>query len=284
MKRIALMSDIHGNYKALEAFLKYIESNPVDGIICLGDYVTDAPYPQRLMSLLYTMKEQYPCYLLRGNREEYLLENLGNCKGWKPSSANGILLYTLQQLTEKDLNFFASLPTERILQLEGGPELYICHGTPGRVRGNVDTEPDLREKALCGLPCRYLLGGHSHHQELYEYGEKTYINPGSLGLAIDGVGRRAQFAILTLSCGNCRAELLSVSYDVEAFLRDYGESGVDRLGMTLNKAVKKTLVTGINYFYLCIQAMEAEAAKAGKTSISEMPEECWQKLEERFGL
>lgn len=96
MKRIALMSDIHGNYKALEAFLKYIESNPVDGIICLGDYVTDAPYPQRLMSLLYTMKEQYPCYLLRGNREEYLLENLGNCKGWKPSSANGILLYTLQ--------------------------------------------------------------------------------------------------------------------------------------------------------------------------------------------
>ena len=43
MKRLALISDVHGNYKALEAFLEYIEEHPVDGIICLGDYVTDSP-------------------------------------------------------------------------------------------------------------------------------------------------------------------------------------------------------------------------------------------------
>ena len=36
MKRIALISDIHGNYKALEAFLQYIAGHPVEGIICLG--------------------------------------------------------------------------------------------------------------------------------------------------------------------------------------------------------------------------------------------------------
>ena len=37
MKRIALISDIHGNYKALEAFLQYIAGHPVEGIICLWD-------------------------------------------------------------------------------------------------------------------------------------------------------------------------------------------------------------------------------------------------------
>ena len=37
MIKIAVISDIHGNYKALEAFLKYIEEHTVDGIICLGD-------------------------------------------------------------------------------------------------------------------------------------------------------------------------------------------------------------------------------------------------------
>lgn len=47
MVRYALISDIHGNYKALEAFLNYIEEQSIDGIICLGDYVTDSPYPQK---------------------------------------------------------------------------------------------------------------------------------------------------------------------------------------------------------------------------------------------
>ena len=54
MKKLALISDVHGNYKALEAFLEYIEVHPVDGIICLGDYVTDSPYPERTMELLKT--------------------------------------------------------------------------------------------------------------------------------------------------------------------------------------------------------------------------------------
>lgn len=50
--KLAVISDVHGNYKALEAFLAYIGKNPVDGIVCLGDYVTDSPYPQRTMELL----------------------------------------------------------------------------------------------------------------------------------------------------------------------------------------------------------------------------------------
>ena len=49
MARYALISDIHGNFKALEAFLEYIQGNPVDGIISLGDYVTDGPYPEKIM-------------------------------------------------------------------------------------------------------------------------------------------------------------------------------------------------------------------------------------------
>lgn len=75
MKRLALISDVHGNYKALEAFLEYIEEHPVDGIICLGDYVTDSPYPERTMELLHKMRETRDCCMLRGNREDYLLDN-----------------------------------------------------------------------------------------------------------------------------------------------------------------------------------------------------------------
>ena len=284
MKKIALVSDIHGNYRALEAFLDFLADRPVDGIICLGDYVTDSPYPERTMVLLREMRKRYPCYMLRGNREDYLLNNRDNRENWKPSSANGVLLYTLQHLTGGDLDFFASLPTERELQIEDCPPLYICHGTPGRVRGNVDWEPGLREKVLHELSCSYLLGGHSHHQEQFEYEGKIYINPGSLGIAFDGVGKRAQFALLTGTASQWQAEFFSISYDVESFLRDFSESGVDEVGMTLSKAVKKNILTGRNYFFECIIAMEQEAGKAGVLSIADMPEEIWRKMEDRFEL
>lgn len=284
MKRLALISDVHGNYKALEAFLEYIEGHPVDGILCLGDYVTDSPYPERTMELLHKMREKHDCCMLRGNREDYLLNNVGNREGWKPSSANGTLYYTLQHMQPEDLAFFASLPTERELRIEGCPVLYLCHGTPGRVRGNVHEEAGLKEKVMEALVYPYLLGGHSHHQEIDRMYGKTYINPGSLGFAVDGVGRRAQFAILTGMSEKWEAEFLSISYDVDGYLRDFTESGVDEIGMTLNKAIKKSLVTGVNYFYHCILAMEARAKEMGLDSMTEAPESEWEKLVERFGL
>ncbi len=282
--KIALISDIHGNYKALGAFLDYLKRHPADAVVSLGDYVTDGPYPERTMALLYGMREKYTCYMIRGNREDYILDNVGNKEGWKPSSANGTLYYTFQHITEADRAFFASLPTEREVRMEGCPPLYICHGTPGRVRGNVHQEEGLKEKVLAGLQYRYLLGGHSHHQEIDILQGKTYINPGSLGFAVDGVGRRAQFAVLTGNEKGWEAEFEAIPYDVDGYLRDFTESGVDEIGMTLNKAIKKSLVTGVNYFFRCILAMEAEAKEQGLASMTELPETAWEKLAERFEL
>ena len=82
----------------------------------------------------------------------------------------------------------------------------------------------------------------------------TYINPGSLGLAIDGVGRKAQFAVLTgregtdNKAGSWEVQFLSIEYDVEGFLKDFQASGIDEIGMTLNKAVKKS-------YYECAAAL-----------------------------
>lgn len=284
MTKIALISDIHSNYKALEAFLAFLDSHPVDAIICLGDYVTDGPYPERTIAMIREMQKHHSCYLIRGNREDYLLNNLDNHQGWKPSSNNGILLYTLHQLSNQDIEFLGSLPTERQVQIDGCPDLYICHGVPGRVRGNVETDKGLREQVLKELPSRYLLGGHSHHQELYCLGEKTYINPGSLGMAIDGVGKRAQFAVLTGDSRGWQTEFFAIPYDVEGYLKVFAESGVDKIGMSLSKAVKKSLVTGINYFYECILEVAEEAKRMGLSDLSQVPEVFWQELEDKFDL
>lgn len=284
IKRVAVISDIHGNYKALEAFMEYLQEHPVDGVICLGDYMTDAPYTERTMALLYRLQELYPCYMLRGNREDYLLDNVDNHENWKPSSANGTLYYTSLHVTERDMEFFKSLPTERELALEGCPAMYLCHGTPGKVRGNMEVDEGLREQVMSDLPYDYLLGGHSHHQEVYVQDGKTYINPGSLGLAIDGVGRQAQFAVLTGSKDGWQAECHSIAYDIDSYLQDFALSGVEEMGMTLTKAIKKTLLTGVNYFFKCVLAMQDAAKEAGVSSFTLMPEEAWRRLEEKFKL
>lgn len=284
MKKLAVISDIHSNFKALEAFLDFLKDHPVDGIICLGDYVTDGPYPKRTLTLIHEMQKRWTCYLIRGNREDYLLDNLDNHLGWKPSSNNGALFYTLNQLGQEEFAFLASLPTERPVKIKGCPDLYICHGVPGRVRGNMRTEPELKNQVLKNLQGRYLLGGHSHHQEIFRQEEKTYINPGALGLAIDGVGKRAQFAILIGDSQGWQAEFFSISYDVKGYLEAFAESGVDEMGMSLSKAVRKSLVTGVNYFFECILEAVEESRKMGLDDLSQVPEAFWRQLEDKFGL
>lgn len=276
--KLAVISDIHGNYKALEAFLAYAEQMQPDGIICLGDYVTDSPYPERTMTLLYDMMQTYRCYMVRGNREEYLINNVRKPQGWKPSSSTGALWYTAAHVGQEDIRFFESLKICDLLKISGFPALTICHGSPDEVRGNFEENPALKDACLKKLETDFLLGGHSHHQETdVRYG-KTYVNPGSLGLAIDGVGRQAQFAVLKGENGTWVPELFSIPYDADGFLKDFTASGLDEYGMVLNRAIKKTLVTGVNYFYHSV----TEAWKISGMPVNETSEEVWQQVAKRL--
>lgn len=284
---LAVISDIHGNYKALEAFLDYITQLSIDGIICLGDYVTDSPYPQRTMELIYKMREQYTCYMLRGNREDYIIDNSERDQGWKPSSSNGALYYTAKHLLDKDIAFFKSLPTADTVVIEGYPPITICHGTPDNVKGSTLLEKHLREQVLVNASTDYVMGGHSHNQEIYKqksvqqgHPVRVYLNPGSLGLAIDGVGRHAQFAIVEGNKHKWIPTLYSISYDVDGFLQDFTCSGLDEYGIILNRAIKKTLMTGINYFYKSI----VRVSELSGEPIPKISEEIWQQVATELDL
>lgn len=279
-KIFAVISDVHGNYKALETFLEYCNNYSVDGIIGLGDYVTDSPYPERTIALLKQMREKYPCYMVRGNRENYLIENYYDDKGWKPSSANGCFYYTSKQLSKEDIEFLESLPEEMQVNVEGCPELFICHGIPGNVRGNVGFSPELKETALHSIKGDYLFGGHSHIQEVYKLGDKTYMNPGCLGYTLDGIGRHVQFAMIFGSDDEWNIELNSIPYEAEPFLQDFHESGLDKLGFVLNRAVKKTVITGKNHVLECVTEVEKETGLPPHL----VPENVWEKVAQRLGV
>lgn len=181
--KLAVISDLHGNYYALAKVLAFLRSQEIDGIIGLGDFVTDGPFPQRMMRVLREMQEEFPCYLVRGNREEYLLENIRHPQNWKAgSSTSGLLDYTFRNLTGQDLEFFEHLPTDGVLVgkiNESGrlipvfvpqeeitpdtcreslfPALRLCHGAPGELRGNFGLHPELLLSHLKNLDAAILL-------------------------------------------------------------------------------------------------------------------------------
>ena len=95
MFKIAIMGDIHSNHSALETCIRHALDRDVDEFIFLGDYVSDCPYPQRTMKIIYEMKEKYCCHFIRGNREDYMLNHRNHPEErWTYSSASGNLLYT----------------------------------------------------------------------------------------------------------------------------------------------------------------------------------------------
>lgn len=302
--KLAVISDLHGNYYALREVMVFLRGQEIDGIIGLGDFVTDGPFPQRMMEALREMQKEFPCYLVRGNREEYLLENLRQPQNWKAgSSTSGLLDYTFRNLTAQDLEFFAQLPTDGVLigKQDGNhlvpvfvpqeeitpdtcrtslfPALRLCHGAPGEIRGNFGLHPELLLPRLEHLDASLLLGGHSHKQEQKEHAGKTYLNPGSLGLALDGVGGHAHFAILTLENNVWQTELFQLPYDLEGYLAEFDRAGLETHGSVLARSLKRTLTCGVNYFYLTVKRVR-ELADA--LALTDLEESLWEKAEKEL--
>ena len=67
---IAVLSDIHGNYISLQKCLEHAITRGADTFIFLGDYLGELAYPQKTMSALYSLKEKYKCFFIRGNKED----------------------------------------------------------------------------------------------------------------------------------------------------------------------------------------------------------------------
>ena len=61
--KLAIMSDIHGNYRALQSCLEHALAQHVDTYIFLGDYLGEFPYPQKTLKILYELRSKYSCLL-----------------------------------------------------------------------------------------------------------------------------------------------------------------------------------------------------------------------------
>ena len=287
--RYIVISDIHGNWAALEAAVKMLPSLSPDGILFLGDYITDGADPQRIIRTLHQIECVYPCTFILGNREEYFLKNrLNPDPTWQPCSHTGSLWYTAKHLTEEDLEWFAQMPISKVICPHDAPDFMICHGSPvaanDRMLGSKNKEH--REEMIRSIDQNLLICGHSHRQEIYYIDNKRVIFCPSLGLPLmrNGTIPSQHMLQLDLTDGCWECSFLSVNYNIEAYVRDMLASPFASASKVWCRGIAQTLRTQQNVIVDCLVLAHKLAAEDGCTAVVPLPEIYWEKAAAQLGI
>lgn len=225
MPRQAIVSDIHGNFVALQAVLAHIAQQNVDSIICLGDVVGYGPQPCECLDVVADFR-----FTILGNHD---LSALFDPEGFN-AAAEQAIFWTRRKLengTDKEasrrrLDFLCNLPRTR---REGG-NLYVHGSARGPTTEYVFPEdtynPRKMEKIFALVP-EICFQGHTHvpgiftlenqfvrpdeSNHAYEIKDKkAMVNVGSVGQPRDG-DRRSCYVI----ADGRHIEFHRVEYDVE---------------------------------------------------------------------
>ena len=285
--KVGIISDIHSNFRALKVCLDYFEKEQVDYYLFLGDYVSDTPYPQKVLGMLRDFKETHNCRFLRGNREDYFLNHRKNDAHWTNNSASGNLKYTYECLTAEDLDFFESLPITFRFEEEGYPSITCCHGSPTSTRELLYYDRPNLDEYLENLQTDYLIGGHSHQRISYEHAGRTYINTGSCGISIHNAGCAECVLLTGFTSGGqkqFRYDFLSLPYDVNALVADIFESGQYDAAPWFMNANIQTLTTGADRAYLLTELAEQKQKAIDGRIWPDISEECYQEAAQELGI
>jgi diadenosine tetraphosphatase ApaH/serine/threonine PP2A family protein phosphatase len=160
--KIALLSDIHANLRALDACVAHAQEAGAGEFAILGDLVGYGAQPAEVVQRVRDMGKR-GAIVLQGNHDALALG---------PNFASGTMGeagagWTHAQLRTEDLEYLAALP----LTARSGP-VFLVHASadepeawhyvdnPQRAAASLD--------AACADPTiRYVFGGHVHEQTLY---------------------------------------------------------------------------------------------------------------------
>lgn len=284
--KIAVLSDIHGNYVALKACLDVALAQGIDTFVFLGDYVAEFPYPQRTLEILYEMRDKYTCYFIRGNKEDYWITRKydKDCIWRDGNHTVGAMHYTYEHQTEKDISFYQSLKHCETIQIPGAADLVICHGSPDSNTQKLQKDNEVTRKYLEESPHPYIIYGHIHRQGIIECGRVKAINSGAVGVPA-GSGGKTQFMILHQEGIEWREEFYSLDYDRERVLKEIDESGLMEIAPYWTRVTKKLIMDGsVTHGRVLTKAMELCEAAIGSSLWYDIPDVFWEEALRFYGI
>jgi len=280
--KLALISDIHGNHVALKAVLDHVRASGVDGIVFMGDYVTDFPGSHRVLEMVRGAMAEWKCWVLKGNREDYLIEyRRSPIKNWKPGSDTGSRLFAYNDLTDEDFGFIESLPYTMKICPEGAAPFTACHSSPRGSRDPIAFQEEKIAECLDIIDTKYMFCGHQHIVRTYCHGEKRAYFAGSVGLC-EGIGGHAQFAYIEYRAGMWLPETVTIPYDVESAVAEFESSGLINMGRAWSRGVRYMALTGYDASVEIVRRARSIAEEIGL--VGTIPEPIWQRAAEEMGI
>jgi len=229
--RLAIISDIHGNYEAFKAVVADINSARVDKVICLGDVATLGPQPNEVIELLKSLG----CPSITGNHESALfsMEHAVKYKIAKPVIP--VLEWCRKKLSREDLDFLSSFKSSIKINFSKNSKLLCFHGSP---ESNIEiissTSPEVQMmRHFYNSEYSYFSGGHSHIQMLRQYNGKLIFNPGSVGIPfvkIPPLGQSpsllpwAEYMIADYSGARLSTDFRRIKYNVRKLINAVNKS------------------------------------------------------------
>jgi putative phosphoesterase len=201
--KLLILSDIHGNWPALEAVLQ--AERDFDAVVFCGDVVDYGPYPVECLRWV----AEHADHVVRGNHDNALGFDLDcRCMGSFREYSLATRAWHRTLVSDSDREFLRRMLTLEWFEWEG-KHVRMAHATP---QGDLFEylAMDQWGERVRGLASDYVLLGHTHVQGMRRFGKITVVNPGSVGLARDG-GGEACYAVLEGS----QLRLKRIPYDVD---------------------------------------------------------------------
>jgi predicted phosphodiesterase len=232
--RIAIVSDIHGNFAALQAVAADLDRQSVDEVLVGGDLAQGGRQPVEVLEFLQA--RGWPAVL--GNADQFLLRFFeGPPPLDDPFAASG--QWAAARLQPEHVAYLRGLPELIRRRVPSGIRFALVHATLWSLTDVVlpDAPEEVAHRMLSAAHADVLAYGHIHTAYQRHVGGGLLLSVGAVGGSNDQDPRPA-YSIVTLDA-TVAVEVRRVSYDVEAEI-----AALERDGFPMRPQKPESLRTG----------------------------------------
>lgn len=225
--KFAVITDVHGNARALEAVLAEIDAaGDIDRIYCLGDMIAIGHETNEVLGMLFDRED---VSMITGNHDEAVLA-LALGRDY-PKSHLHVLAHHQWIADNMDSPFIEKLGNlPRVIRDEfNGHRVLFTHYhiDERKVKAPISKDPFSQivepglgnaEKMFSGHSESLICFGHHHPQHFFHNGQTIYLNPGALGC---NHKPEAPYAVVEAKDEGFEVEIKQVTYDNIEFLEAY---------------------------------------------------------------
>ena len=221
---LGLISDIHGNYEALDQVLAELRQADVELILCAGDLICYGAEDNRVLDRLQA--EGIPCVM--GNYDDAVAWDRPKASR-KPSSPRNeplkqaALDWSKANIEQRHIPYLRGLPWSSIHEIDG-LRVRLLHAGPHYLDEWVTPdEPDLLSEIARRMPAVVTVLGHTHRPFVTQTDGTIFINPGAVGRSLD---RDPRAAFATLDTRSLAVKHYRVAYNLDAAVHAIARSGM----------------------------------------------------------